>query len=180
MRKRNVSWVRGAAVGFVGGIAASYAMTLFQKLVYKLEGTPDPEKSRTRKESESKSGNEPATVKAAEQVSSKVLHHSLSRREKRWAGPAMHYAFGGAVGILYGILGELFPRATLGYGKGYGTAVWLLADETGVPLLNLSKRPDRFSLSAHAYALGGHLVYGLVLESVRDLGTRSTVFRKAA
>ena len=55
----------------------------------------------------------------------------------------------------------------LAAGLPFGAAFWLLADETAVPLLGLSKGPTEYPLSTYAYALASHLVYGLTAEAVR-------------
>ena len=65
------------------------------------------------------------------------------------------------------MVGELAPGVTTGMGLPFGAAFWLVADETAVPLLGLSKPPTEYSVSTHAYAFVSHLVYGLTAERVR-------------
>jgi len=43
----------------------------------------------------------------------------------------------------------------------FGAAVWMLADEVALPLLDLTPPPEAIPLSIHLYALTAHLVYGL-------------------
>jgi hypothetical protein len=108
-----------------------------------------------------------ATVKAASAISEGLFDHRLTKSEKKIAGPAVHYAFGTAVGGLYGAVAELAPEATTGAGLPFGAAFWLVADEGAVPLLGLSKGPTEYPLGTHAYALASHFVYGLTAEAVR-------------
>ena len=68
---------------------------------------------------------------------------------------------------VYGAAAEVFPEVTAGAGLPYGAVVWLGADEGVVPLLGLSKAPNEYPVSTHAYALASHLVYGLTTEIVR-------------
>ncbi len=108
-----------------------------------------------------------ATVKAASAISEGLFDHELTKGEKKIAGPAVHYAFGTAVGGLYGAVAELAPEVSAGAGLPFGVVFWLVADETAVPLLGFSKGPTEHPLSTHAYALASHFVYGLTTDVVR-------------
>jgi hypothetical protein len=171
---------KGLAAGVAGGLAASWAMNQFQALWNRLSG--DEEKSerahsprqngRREATDRGRSTSEedaPATVRAADAVSETVLDRHLTKGEKRIAGPAVHYAFGTSVGATYGIITELLPQATAGAGTAFGATVWLVADETVIPLLGLSKGPTEYPLSKHAYSLASHFVYGATTEAVRRL-----------
>lgn len=179
---------KGLAAGLVAGLAATYVMTQFQELSGKLEeklkereqeGQDDsrhPQHSAKRGKQESagqEDQDDDATVKAASKLSRNVFHHSLSRREKKAAGPAMHYSFGILTGAVYGVLAELVPAVTRGAGAPFGTAVWLGADEIAVPAFGLSGPPWESPPSVHARALGAHLVYGCATEGVRRLVRRA-------
>ena len=152
--------VKGAVAGIVGGIVASFVMSEFQSLVTKLSEAKEKEKSKKKKE-------EPATVKAAREISEGVFDHKLTKSEKEPAGEAMHYAMGATSGLIYGVAAEIAPISTVGAGLPFGAAVWLVADDIVVPALGLSKPVTEFPLSTHAYALSSHLVYGLTTEIVR-------------
>jgi uncharacterized membrane protein YagU involved in acid resistance len=150
---------KGAVAGLVGGLVASYVMSKFQALTSKL--------SKGDNKQSSQSSEEPANVKAAEEISQAVFDHSLTKREKEPAGEAVHYAMGGTSGLIYGAAAELAPVTTIGAGLPFGTAVWVLADEVMVPALKLSKPPTAYPLSTHVYALSSHLVYGLATDLTR-------------
>ena len=116
---------------------------------------------------ESTSESEDATVKTAEAISLQVLQHELTGEEKKWGGPAVHYSFGTLLGTAYGILAEVVPAASAGYGTAYGSIAWLAADEIAVPALGLSQSPLETPASSHLQALVSHLIYGLTTDLVR-------------
>lgn len=168
---------KGTAAGFVGGLLASWTMNQFQAAWTK--ATEDFEKphgaqsmhsegKNAEQESEqNKENQDDATVKAATAISESIFGHELKESEKKPAGALVHYAFGTATGGLYGAIAELAPEVTVGAGLPFGAAFWLIADETAVPLLGLSKPPTEYPLSTHAYAFASHLVFGLTAELVR-------------
>ena len=168
---------KGLAAGLAGGLVASWTMNRFQDVWSKLaeEFVQSEERSSARdgdgEGRQAQGGGEEqaddATVKTASAISEGVFGHELTKSEKKVAGPAVHYAFGASVGGLYGAAAELAPEATAGAGLPFGAAFWLLADETAVPLLGLSKGPTDYPLSTHVYSLASHLVYGLTAEAVR-------------
>lgn len=165
---------KGLAAGLVGGLVASWTMNRFQDVWSKLAeefGQPEEQSSaRDGGENQPARGGgeqEDATVKAASAISEGIFDHELTKSEKKIAGPAVHYAFGTATGGLYGAVAELAPEVTAGAGLPFGAAFWLVADETAVPLLGLSKWPTEYPVGTHVYALASHFVYGLTAEAVR-------------
>src|SRR5215204_7433960 len=78
---------------------------------------------------------------AAQLLARQVLGRSLTYQELRVGAPMMHYAFGAAVGALYGLYAE--RRRSQGSGAGFGVIVWLAADELAMPLLGLSEPTTR-------------------------------------
>ena len=157
--------LKGLAAGAIGGLVASWVMEKFQYAWMEVVNS-NSEASESSAQSNSES-SEPATVKAAEMVSQKVLGHHLAKDEKKIAGDAVHYATGGASAAVYGVAAEFVPGVTAGAGIPFGTAVWLVVDEGAVPLLHLSKGPTEYPLSTHLYALASHFVYGVTTEVVR-------------
>jgi uncharacterized membrane protein YagU involved in acid resistance len=161
-----VVW-KGLLAGLAGGLAASWVMNQFQAVVpadtfQRLLGESSDSDSAGDQEAP-----EPATVQAAEALSEGVLNHELTKREKKTAGPAVHYAFGTTVGGAYGAVAEVAPSVTIGGGLPFGTVFWLVADEAAVPALGLSDPPTEHPPSTHLYALTSHLVYGLTADLVR-------------
>ncbi|HWE51649.1 MAG TPA: DUF1440 domain-containing protein [Bryobacteraceae bacterium] len=146
---------RNLLLGAVGGLAASWVMTQFQSAMSAI-AKPANQKSQP-------SGDD-ATVKTADAISHQVAHQPLRPKDKGWAGPLVHYAFGTLVGALYGGLAKALPATRAGHGTAYGTAVWLAADEVAVPALGLSGSPGKNPPSTHVKALASHLVYGLTTD----------------
>jgi putative membrane protein len=169
---------KGFVAGLVGGLVASWTMNQFQAAWSKAtEGFEKPHGAQSMQpgageqpgqgSEQNKENQDDATVKAAKAISEGIFGHKLEEREKRAAGAAVHYAFGTATGGLYGAVAELAPEVTTGMGLPFRVAFWLVADETAVPLLGLSKPPTEYPVSTHVYALASHLVYGLTAELVR-------------
>ena len=148
--------------GVLGGLAASFVMSQFQTAWTKVE-----EKLEPRSAANGSGGGDDATVKTANGISMKVLDRQLTGDEKKWAGPAVHYAFGGIVGGIYGAAAANIPIASAGCGTAYASAVWLLADEVAVPAAGLSGPPSKTSPAMHLKAWASHLVYGLVTDLTR-------------
>jgi uncharacterized membrane protein YagU involved in acid resistance len=112
---------------------------------------------------------EDSTVKTASAVSEAIFQHELTPRQKKVAGPLVHYGFGTSVATFYAVAAETQPSLRTGWGTGFGTAVWLGAHVIAVPLLGLSKPVTRSTPRREGVELGAHLVYGAVIESVRRL-----------
>jgi putative membrane protein len=164
MRNRTAGpsiWM-GVVAGVVGGLFASAVMEQFQSAW----NAAAKRRGNGQRQSES-SDTEPATVKVAEVLAESAFDRPLPEAAKGPAGEAVHYAFGSAIGAVYGALAEWNARTTVGRGLPFAAAVWLLADEIAVPASGLSKPPAEHPLSTHAYSLASHLVYGLTLDIVR-------------
>lgn len=160
---------KGAIAGIAGGVLASLLMEQFQSLWSKasevIKETDQDKKSSEKDESGKK--EDPATVKVADAISRGVFGESVPEQQKKLAGEAVHYAMGMTSGAIYGAAAELTPLVTVGAGLGFGTAVWLTADEMILPASGFSQPPQQVPFSTHAYALVSHWVYGWVTELVR-------------
>lgn len=155
---------KGMAAGLIGGLVASYVMNQFQNV---WSSAAKALSSGHSPQQQSGSKSEPATVKAARAISIDIFDHELMDSEKKWAGPAVHYAFGAVLGTVYGLITETVPVSSSCRGITYGTAVWLGADEIGVPAAGLSPSPTGTPVSSHLSALASHLVYGVTTDLVR-------------
>lgn len=170
-----VAW-KGALAGTLAGLAGSYAMIKFQELWTKFSdenehakggGKHSPRIQDVHQEQQRQNSGDDATVQAAEFISKAVLNRRLTYKEKRVAGPLMHYGFGAGVGAAYGAAAEVLPATALGMGVPFGTAVWVGADEIAVPALGMGKPRNEVPLSKHLYALLSHIVYGATTELSR-------------
>src|SRR6187200_1632831 len=73
---------------------------------------------------------------AAQAIARHVLGRRLTKHELRVAAPLMHYVFGASVAAVYGAYAQ--RKQSQMSGVGFGTTVWLAADEIAMPLLGLS------------------------------------------
>ena len=161
--------VLGAVAGALGGIAASWAMVQFNKT---LGGTDDPRANRHRRRAtpndmDATLSDKPGSIKVAENVARTVAGEELDEREKDRGGTAVHYMFGAMMGAIYGATAEWKPAANAMAGLPFGIAVWVVADEIGLPAAGLSKPPTEYPASRHLSSFGSHLVFGLTTEIVR-------------
>jgi putative membrane protein len=174
-RRRKPNYAKGALAGLAGGLIASYAMNQFQAAVSKVKEsqksgareTPSGSYQEQPENQQHETEEEASTVKVAVAVSHAVLDRDLGPEEKEKAGNAVHYAFGGLVGSVYGMVSEAVPLARSGLGTTFGTVLWLLSDEVAVPALGLSRLPNEYGMEIHTEALASHLVYGITTELVR-------------
>ena len=153
--------IKGLLAGVAGGLLASFLMEQFQAAwSAAAQATSSAKKRGGRKP-------DPATVKVANAIAEKVTGRKVPPDYKPIAGEAVHYGMGAASAAIYGVFAEVAPIVTVGDGVGFGTGLWLLADEVAVPAAGLSKPPQQIPLTTHVYALASHLVYGWITETVR-------------
>ena len=114
------------------------------------------------------SGDDPATVKAAQHASRAATGEYFAKEDKAAAGNAVHYLFGAMLGGAYGLIAEYRPEVTKGFGTLFGAASAAF-DEVGVPAAGLSGPATDFPAATHAYALASHVVFGGVTEATRRL-----------
>lgn len=173
--------LKGVAAGVVGGFVAAAVMNQFQAFLSKLvgnsershgaqslqQGSPVVGVGRELKEEGKDSEDDDAAERLANAIAVGISGRELTESQKDVAGTAFHYAMGITSGALYGVAAEITPVVKVGAGIPFGAAVWLIADEGIVPAAGLSKSPDEYPPSIHAYALASHLVFGLTTELVR-------------
>jgi hypothetical protein len=157
-RKKSPKVWKGLLAGIAGGLARTIVMTQFQTGWKKASEMLDTEtngksgKGKSRGDSDEKGDD--ATMKTVGKIAA-LMDQRLSRQEKQKGGMVVHYGFGTALGALYGIARELSPDTLPSVhpvvaGIGYGSAVFVGADEFAVPALGLSKSPKDAPLSSHA------------------------------
>lgn len=168
MTMRRQSLFVHLAAGVAAGLAASFAMERYQRALGRLSpdlgGAPGGGGQQYRQPQ-----SEPSTYVAADVVSRAATGQALRSEDKPLGGSIVHYVFGGTVGALYGVLAAQRPAAAAGLGMPFGAAVWMTADEIGMPALGLAKPPTAYPLTDHLSGLSAHLVFGAVMESVRRL-----------
>ena len=158
MRGSNI--VKGAVAGVAAGLVASFVMNQFQSLwsaMAEAGSGGDDEQS----------DEEPATTKAADKAAEAVTGEPVPEPLRKYADPAVHYATGAMVGLVYGALAEVFPQVTKGGGAAYGGLVAVGLDEGVVPALGLAPPPTEVPPGKHMYGLSSHVVFGWALEASR-------------
>lgn len=197
MDAREASVWKGLVAGMAGGLAGSAVIGLLQsmradkpKLSQKIHrdlshlGQPPgrrhvrmashPAVLETMKQpppevAAESSVEEPAAVALAEAVSQKVLHRHPTENELKVSAPAIQYALGAAIGAAYGMAAEFAPVTAVAQGSLMGTGVAIAKEEIIKPALGLSKNPLQQPVSAHAWEMWTHLVFGVTCDSVRRL-----------
>jgi hypothetical protein len=155
-RDRKLSIARGAWAGALAGTMASWVMDRVQGPI--LSAGSEEAKARERAAA---GDEEPATVRVAAALARAAGRPLQGERERRLGGQVVHYATGAAFGSLFAVLVPRGRAPALLAGAAFGALVWLVNDETIVPLLGFAKGPRAYPPSTHAKALAAHLVYGV-------------------
>ena len=167
--------MRRAAAGFAGGLLGALAMDAFARLVRSVNhgreadgAAPGLDRAGRGVQPPQAAGStdQDATILAGTAVYRSITGDEPDRRTRHWLGSAIHYAFGGAVGLCYALVRDAAPLIRAAHGTAYGTLVWAVADEGVMPALALSRGPRHLPTGVHAFALIGHWVYGVTLEEV--------------
>ena len=163
----NAVW-KGMVAGAAGGLVGAWTMNQAQAAISKLQ---KPERSSAPSDS---GESEDATMKAADKIVSMPTGRHLTHEQKKKTGPIVHYAFGAVMGAAYGAVTEPLWRIGPTAGLIFGSALFVGADEIGVPLAGLSGPPTETPISSHLQALAAHLVYGVTADLVRR-GVRAAI-----
>ncbi|HEY1679736.1 MAG TPA: CbtA family protein [Candidatus Sulfotelmatobacter sp.] len=176
IRRDRSPW-KGAVAGVVAGAAATVVMSQFQNAWSRISARmkSDEDRANDARRQHSQESDEDATSKVVAKVA-RIAGHNLSDDQKQKGGSLVHYGFGTTMGLLYGMTMEMArPRVKLPEavaGLGFGTALFIGADEVMVPVLGLSGKPGDQPFGSHLYGLASHLVYGIAAEGVRGLVRR--------
>jgi hypothetical protein len=163
--------LKGALAGFIGGLVGTWFMSEYQRLWTRVVNGREPQSAGGRHDArdwQEKYEGTNANEQAAQAVARETVGRELDERELEVAAPLMHYAFGSGVSTVYGALVEHAPWASAGAGTGFGTAVWIGADEVAMPVIGWS-HPQRHPAEAHFQSFTSHLVYGLAAEATRRM-----------
>jgi uncharacterized membrane protein YagU involved in acid resistance len=125
--------------------------------------------SKQKMKGDGQEGEEDPTMKTAAEIAKRFTGIQLNQEQKKKGGTVVHYAFGAAMGGVYGAAAEYLPQVKSLAGLPYGAALFVGADEVVLPVLGLAKKPREYPPSRHLSGLGQHFVYGLTTEVVRRL-----------
>jgi len=147
------------ARGLVAGAVGSAVQDLFLRASHKIApATPEgvfspPERDQIE---------ENATQTVARRFVQLFMQRPLSADGKAKGATIVHYAFGAALGGVYGLLRETAPALRRPVGViAYGFGAWMVGDNLVIPAFRLGAWPNAYPLKTHAYALGAHMVFGV-------------------
>ena len=141
-----------AAAGAVAGAIATVALSGVTSSLYAREDR------RARRQEDRARGGKSAYEIAAQKAAG-LASVALSSEQEGTAGTALHYGIGVGSGAAYGVVRRHIPAHPLVRGLGFGTALWLIADEGANPALGLTPGPEAFPWQTHARGLVAHLVF---------------------
>jgi|SRR5579875_4192117 len=168
----------GLIVGAVSGLAASWLMLRFiqgpgfriQESLKSSDEHYSDTVAATQRQQQGQPEPETVTMQAADTFASHAPNgRHLSRTEKEQAATAVHYVFGTAMGVAYGIAAEYTTLPTLAYGSLFGTVLWASTDLWSVPAVGFAKWPSEEPAAAHLSHWLAHLVYATGMETTRRL-----------
>lgn len=172
------NFAAGLLAGLAGGLAGSWLMLRFIqsggiRLQEGLKRPEDHQHDRAEQQQRARAGQpepETVTMQAADVFASHAPGgRHLSREEREQGGTVVHYAFGAAMGVAYGIAAEYIALPTLGDGTLFGTVLWAATDLWSVPAVGFAKWPNEEPAAAHLSHWLAHLVYGTGMETTRRL-----------
>ncbi len=172
------SLAAGLIAGALSGLLGSWLMLKFiqgpgDAILNALKSDRDHAEDLAEAEHRLRTGEpEPDTVtmQAADVFARKLLiSRHPSRPERERAGTAVHYTFGIAMGVAYGIAAEYTALPGVGLGAAFGTVLWAGTDLLSVPAVGFAKWPNKEPAAAHLSHWLAHLVYGTGMESTRRL-----------
>ena len=150
-----VLW-KGLVAGMVGGLVATGAKTLAEK-VYppRIHGEPEP----------------PDVL--VDKVVGQVSGRTLKGTSKSIATEAVHWGFGAVIGAVYGGVVEFYPAASARDGATFGFTLMGLTHEGALPAMGLSAAPVAQTNREKSSELVTHVVFGVVTEVTRKLVRKS-------
>lgn len=80
-----------------------------------------------------------------------------------------HWSFSIGCAALYGAIVEIFPKAKVGYGIGFGLVLLLLTHETALPYFGFSLPWSEIPLKEHLSEIFTHAIFGVSVEMTRRL-----------
>lgn len=142
--------VKGIIAGLVAGVVATGVKTVWETgFPVRAESTDSP------------------PVILADRAKQTAGQGSLSEQQKPPVETAIHWTFGITICLIYAMLAEKYPQATLGYGLLFGVALYTVTHATVLPALDTE---PWFFNNKPAFAISeftGHLAFGVSAEIIR-------------
>lgn len=153
------------ALGAAAGLAATWAMDRVTTYLY------EHEDADAREREDAARGGRTAYEIAAEKAAAAV-GRELTRNRRATLGSGLHWALGATAGAAYALLRHRVPHIDYAQGLAFGTGFFALVDEGANTALGLTPPPGEFPWQAHGRGLAGHLVFGLVADTLLDAADR--------
>jgi short-subunit dehydrogenase len=80
---------------------------------------------------------------------------------------SFHWSFSIGAAAIYGAVVEVFPKAQIGWGLGFGMVLLLLTHETTLPFFGFSLPWSQIPLTEHLSEIFTHALYGVSVELIR-------------
>ena len=142
------SLLKGLVAGAIGGLVATAAKTMAEKIYPpRVHGEPEP----------------------PDVTAEKIAGHPLDEDTQKIASESIHWVFGAVAGAFYGVLAEIYPAVTAKSGATFGLTLMSLTHEGALPALGLSEPVEEQSLRERTSEGATHILYGVVTEKVRGL-----------
>jgi uncharacterized membrane protein YagU involved in acid resistance len=157
MRRKKPSRAAAAGMGLLGGLVGTVAMTALQEAASRARG-------RSQLEQQAKPprtwAQAPPAAQVGKLVSERLFSHRVTKKQAPVLGSAVHWAYGTALGGLYGLLVARSRRSPALQGLAFGTGVWGLA-YLMLPALRIYKPIWQYPVKTLAIDLSYHLAYGV-------------------
>ncbi len=171
--------LKNVALGAAGGLAGTYAMSLYWKAAqawvgedpraWTQEGAPHALDEMDVAGQHHEEG-ESSTAAMGREAYEAATGEEPSDETKTELSQGVHWSYGTLMGGLYGAWRGRQEGLDAAGGLTFGTALWLLGDELAVPLLGLAQGATAFPPAQHAHRLGAHLAYGLAAAATAQAG----------
>ena len=97
----------------------------------------------------------------------KLVGHPMTHTQEQVGMQVVHFVFGGGTGAIYGVIAEVAPIVTAGYGSAFGFVLQFFTHESLVPAAGLDVPPWKQPLREHSSEFVTHVMYGVATEVTR-------------
>ncbi len=144
-------------LGALAGLTATVPMTIAMKLMH--EQLPEREQYPL-----------PPRLIIEELADAADVEKDLSEKAKTNLSYAGHFAYGAAVGVVYGTLISQIAKPNAANGAAYGLAIWAGSYLGWLPAMHILTPATEHPARRNALMIASHVVYGAVLgETVQRL-----------
>lgn len=147
---RSSDWGGTIAAGLIAGVAATFAMDGYWRVVKQIRPVPAR-------------GDEPAPSRVAADLLRRSGFRHPSRQARQMGGQTIHWTYGIAWGVATAVARHAGLRLDFAFGQPLGAALELGGDLYGVYWLGYARHPREYPPSLILQSFGGHAVYGAVL-----------------